>query len=981
MKTLNQLLYLVFLCLFVSVSQAQNRPEFLKYMNDQWVGSTLSKMTLEEKVGQLFVIQMYSKEPLPIDHPVLDKISRHHIGGIIFMQGLPEQQLEITNQLQAASKTPLLITMDGEWGPGFRLKNTPKYPVQMALGAIQQDSLIYQMGYEIGSQMKRLGVHVNFAPVADVNSNPSNPVINYRSFGEEPQKVAHKTWLYAKGMQDAGVLAVAKHFPGHGDTKTDSHLGLPVIRHDFARLEQVELYPFKHLINKGIGGVMTAHLHVESYDPDNSLPASLSTNLIQNKLIDDLGFEGIVVTDAMNMHGVSKQFSAGEATVKALQAGNDLLEIVPNLTERIEAVKTAIQKGELSEAAITHKCRKVLALKKWLKLDHYQAASPANLQEDLHQPEYRLTKRLLHEQSLTLLKNEDQLLPLQKLDTLKIAAVSVGTTRETHFQRMLANYMAVDFFTLPEKATADDLNSLNAKLGSYNLIIYGIHDMRLSVSGKYGTTPIMNDAIARLPGKRQVIALFGNPYALNYLTNASQGNALLVTYQENQITEELAAQAIFGAINVSGKLPVNVNQTFRLNQGLLLKKNGRFKYTVPEEAGFSSVKLKTQIDSIVNLGLKEQAFPGCQVLVAKNGKIVFHKAYGYFTYDKKRPVKLTDIYDWASLTKITGPLPALIKLHGEKKFKLDMPFSFYWPDFRNTDKEKITSREILAHQGRLKPYIAYYQEAMRKDGHLKASVFRDHPTAMFNLRVSTNLYMNNHYIDNIYSEIRDSELLPSKKYAYSGLAFFLYPRIIKDLTGQDYEKYLQSQFYKPLGANTVTYNAYKRFPKSIIVPTEQDNLFRKELLQGFVHDEGASMMGGVSGNAGLFGNATDLAKIMQMYMQYGEYGGQQLMDSASVREFTRIQYPKNKNRRGLGFDKPYIDNKKKKLKDAYPAVDASPESFGHSGFTGTFAWADPKEQLLFIFFSNRIYPSRDNTKLFKLNIRPALHQAIYDSLF
>ncbi|MGQ7870095.1 glycoside hydrolase family 3 N-terminal domain-containing protein [Sunxiuqinia sp. sy24] len=980
MQILNRLLITMLLGSCALGSYSQNNPDFLNYLQDPWVNSTIQEMNLNEKIGQLFIAQVYSKEELSDQSPLYEKISKYHIGGLIFMQGTPANQLKITNQLQEHSKIPLLVTMDGEWGPGFRLTGAPKYPVQMALGAIQQDSLIYQMGYEIGCQMKRIGVHVNYAPVADVNSNPANPVINYRSFGEDPEKVAHKTWLYAKGMQDAGVLAIAKHFPGHGDTQTDSHLGMPVIKHDFDRLKQVELYPFKQLIQKGIGGIMTAHLHVEAYDPESGIPASLSKNVTQNKLIDDLGFKGLVITDAMNMHGVSKQFSDGEATVRALLAGNDLLEIVPNLPARIEAVKQAVAEGRLTEEAIEQKCRKVLALKKWLQLDHYQPAQPANLEVDYKKPEYQLTKRLLHEQSLTLLKNEGQLLPLQRLDTLEIAAFSIGTDKETHFQRMLANYMKIDFFNLPKNATAEDVKKLKSNLNGYNLIITGIHDMRLSVSGNYGLTPVINDVLEALSQRPQIVVLFGNPYALNYLSKATKAEGILVTYQENRITQELAAQAIFGALNVSGKLPVNVNETFLRDQGTTLKKNDRFKYSIPEEVGMSSSFLKSKIDSIVNLGLKEKAYPGCQILIAKEGKIVFHECYGYFTYNHKRAVQKTDIYDWASLTKITGPLPALIKLHGEKKINLDMPFSFYWPDFRNTNKEHLTSREILAHQARLKSWLPYYENTLRNNGKLKSSIFKDHPTAAFNLRVASRLYMNKHYIDEIYSEIRDSELLPRKKYTYSGLAFYLFPRVIEDLTGSNYEDYIRSQFYAPLGANSVTYNAYKHFPKEQIVPTEQDDFFRKELLQGFVHDEGASMMGGVSGNAGLFGTATDAAKIMQMYLQYGRFAGQQLLDSSSVREFTRIQFPDNENRRGLGFDKPYIDNHKKKLKDAYPAVDASPESFGHSGFTGTFAWADPKTKLLFIFFSNRVYPTRANSKLFDLNIRPALHQAIYDSL-
>lgn len=980
MQILNRLLFSVFFSCLILTAQAQTNPAFLNYLHDSWVDSTLNQMSLDEKIGQLFIAQIYSNKELQDDDPIFKEITQDHIGGIIFMQGTAKSQATITNRLQKQSKIPLLITMDAEWGPGFRLKGAPKYPVQMALGAIQNDSLIYRMGYEIGTELKRIGVNINYAPVADVNSNPDNPVINYRSFGQDPHHVAHKCWLYAHGMQDAGVLAVAKHYPGHGDTRIDSHLGLPIIKHDFDRLDSVEFVPFDYLIKKGIGGIMTGHLQVEAFDPNSNIPASLSKNLVQNKLIDDLGFQGMVISDAMNMNGVSKQFGDKKATVMALQAGNDLLETVPNLEVRIAAVKKALKNGKLSEDQINQKCRKVLALKKWLHLDNYQPIETKHLDQDLENPEYLLTKRLLHEESLTLLKNDGQLLPLHKLDTLKIAALSIGTGKETSFQKMLANYMQVDFFNLKKDAGQAEVEKMANELRPYNLVICGIHDMKLSISGHYGLTPVINDMLSAIAQKPQIVVLFGNPYALNYLKSAGNAQGLLVTYQENRITQELAAQAIFGAINVNGRLPVNVNSEFRLNDGLSIKKNGRFKFTIPEEVGMSSSYLEHNIDSIAELGLREKAYPGCQVLVAKDGKVVFQKCYGYFTYDKKEAVQKNDIYDWASITKITGPLPALIKLYDENKFKLDVPFSVYWPDFRHTNKSTMTVREVLAHQARLQPWIPFYQNTLKRNGHLKGSVFKDHPTSTYDLRVSSHLYMNYHYKKKMYDEIRDSELLPKKKYTYSGLAFYLFPQIIENLTGEDYQTYLHENFYAPLGASSVTYNAYKHFPKSEIIPTEKDNIFRKELLQGFVHDEGASMMGGVSGNAGLFGTAIDLAKIMQMYLQYGQYGGVQYLDSASMREFTRRQYPENENRRGLGFDKPYIDNDKKELKDAYPAVDASTESFGHSGYTGTFTWVDPKNGLLFVFFSNHVYPTRNNSKIFDLNIRPAMHQAIYDSL-
>ena len=981
MKYLNlALLFIVSIFLSPSFSSAQSKPEFLNHLHDAWVDSTLNHMSLEQKIGQLFIVQAYSEDGKSPE-AVLADIHNFQVGGVIFMQGTPANQVRMTNLFQNASPIPLLIAIDGEWGPAFRLKDSPRYPVQMALGAIPNDSLIYRMGVEIGQQLRRLGVHVNFAPVSDVNNNPDNPVINYRSFGENPENVAHKAGLYAKGMQDAGILAVAKHFPGHGDTNVDSHLGLPVIKHDSIRLEELDMYPFKKLIQNGIGGVMTAHIQVPALEPNAKLPASLSPKIIQNKLITDFGFGGMIFTDAMNMQGVTKLYKPGEAAVLALKAGNDMLEIVPDLEDAIREITKAIAKNDLSEEEIDLHCRKILALKKWLGLDTLKIIDPTNLDHDLNKPNYNLTRRLLHEQSITTLINRDSIMPLQHLDTLRVAVVSLGRMNETAFQKMASRYMSVDQFNLKKEASTEELNRLINQLKTYNLIICGIHNLNLSPTKNYGTTAVLSEFIRKLQTKKLILAVFGNAYALDKIKGIETADGLLLTYQENTITEELAAQAVFGAIAVNGKLPVNVNAYFRLNDGLTVPQTDRLKYTVPEETGISSDYLEHRIDSIAELGISQKAFPGCQILIAVDGKVILSKSYGYQTYNKEVPIEETNLYDIASVTKITGPLPALIKLYDEKKFNLDLPFSFYWPPFRGTDKEKMTSRQILAHQARLRPWIPFWQNELKKNGNLRSAVFRDTPDTEYCIRVASHLYMNSSNIIRMYEEIKDSPLLPKAKYTYSDLGFMIFPKIIKELTGQDYETYIYTTFYRRLGADLLTYKAYMYAPERQIVPTEQDDSFRHELLRGYVHDEGASMLGGVSGNAGLFSNANDLAKMMEMYLQYGHYGGVQYLDSTSIAEFTRVQYPKNDNRRGLGFDKPYIDNYKNTLENAYPAVSASPESFGHTGFTGTMVWMDPKYNILFVFLSNRVYPTRNNSRITQMNIRPALHQVIYDSLF
>ena len=974
-----QFLLIVCMC-FALLANSQEKPVFVRYANDPWVNSTLAAMSLDEKIGQLFMVQAYSSKANEYTTSVLSDIQKYKVGGVIFMQGDPTAQANMTNRFQKESKIPMLIAMDAEWGLGFRLESTLKYPVQMALGAIADDSLIYRMGKEIGQQCRRLGVHINFAPVSDINSNPKNPVIGYRSFGEDKINVAQKAWMYASGLQDAGVFACAKHFPGHGDTDSDSHFTLPVVSQDGNFLDSVSMYPFRFLAEKGIGSVMTAHLQVPALDPDEKTPASLSEKIIQKKLIEEIGFQGLVVTDGMNMDGVSKQFSPGEAAVKAINAGNDILEIVPDLGQAIVAVKKAVADGVLSEKMIEEKCRKILAAKKWLGLDNYKPVETKNLVADLNRGEYQVTRRNLFLNSTTVLINNDSVLPLLRLDTLKIATLSIGAKSETSFQKMLGNYTNMDHFVISENETPAGTAKILGQLKPYNLVIAGIHGMKLTPSDNFGLTGSQLAAIRKLDLSKSVVCLFGNPYALGILPELENAKSLLVTYQENSTTQELAAQVIFGALDANGKLPVNVTPRFRMKDGFSLRKNGRLSYSFPENVGIRSDLLHQKIDSLARLGLKEKAYPGCQILIAKNGEVIFHECYGYYTYDTLVPVRQESIYDWASVTKITASLPAVMKLYSEKKIKLDVPFSNYWPDFKGSNKAQITLREILAHQAGLTPFIPFYTNAIKNKGDFNSGVFRKQPTNKYSVRVSSGLYENKNYMKTIYQEISDSKLLPQKKYVYSDLGFTVFPKVIERLTGDDFEHYLKTNFYNPLGAGSITYNPYKHYPIQDIVPTENDQYFRNELMQGFVHDECAAMLGGISGHAGLFGTANDLAKLMQMYMQYGWYGGMQFIDSATVKEFIRRQYPANGNRRGLGFDKPSINNQKNELKNAYPAVDASVNSFGHSGFSGIFTWADPDNQLLFIYFTNRIYPTRDNQKIFELNLRPQLHQAIYDCI-
>lgn len=975
---MKQLLPIISIFFFlISFASARQKPDFLQHAQDRWVDSLMNTLTINQKIGQLFMIQVYPAKNEQLVDEVLEKIKQYEVGGVLFMKGGPLSQAKVCNRLQNASHLPLLVAIDGETGLGFRLDSTMNYPNQQALGAVQNDTLIYQMGYEIGQQCRMAGVNMNMAPVADINLTPDNPIISFRSFGEDRHLVALNAWLYAKGMQDAGVLAVAKHFPGHGNTDIDSHLGLPVISGSKSELDSIELYPFSFLADNGIGAIMTAHLKVPALDPSSTLPASLSSRIVTQKLKKELGFDGLVITDALNMKGVSNHFSSAESTVKALKAGNDMIETVPRLDKAVNAVIKAVASGEISVEEINEKCRKILAIKKWIGLDKQRLVDTAGLFKKLNEKHFLLTKRLLEEQSLTVLRNQKNLLPLQNLDTLKIASLVIGTDSISPFQQMLSNYTNVDHFNVSKNPTDTIINQILAQLSDYNLLIVGIQNMSLYPRRQFDITDQEIKLVSKLKKENTITCFFGNPYALSYFPDLSQSAGLIVSYQDDPNVQELTAQLIFGATDATGKLPVTVANRFPLHSGIDIHSIGRLKYTLPEEVGINSNVLESKLDSLAELAISKHAFPGCQVLVAKDGKVFFQKCYGWLTYDKKQAVTPETLYDLASVTKISAPLPAIMKLYDEKKIDLDKRYADYFPEFRNTNKDKMTVREVLTHQAQLQGFIPLWLKP-GSSKELRPGAFQKMPSEKYQVRISSGMYEQNNLKKQVIKDIADSPLRQRKEYHYSDLGFAFFPDIVENLTRQPFTNYLSREFYKPLGTIFMGYKPYQHFPVEQIAPTEDDQYFRHELLQGFVHDETAALLGGVSGNAGLFSNASDLAKLMQMYLQSGYYGGHQYISAAVVHEFTKVQYPHTKNYRGLGFDKP--DPAKATQQTRIPALSASPESFGHTGFTGTFVWADPKNQLLFIFLSNRINPTRRNMEIYRLNTRTQMQQTIYDLL-
>ncbi len=988
---------------FIPLIQAQDSTIIIDKQK-QWVDSVMRKMSFEEKIGQLFMVAAYSNK----DQQHIDEISyiikKYKIGGLIFFQGGPSRQLNLTNHYQSITKNPLLIAIDGEWGLGMRLDSTISYPRQMMLGAIQNDSLIYQMGFDIGEQMKRMGVHVNFAPVVDVNNNPLNPVINVRSFGENPDNVAQKGIMYMKGMQDAGIIATAKHFPGHGDTDKDSHYTLPTVNHNRERLDSIELYPFTRLIDAGIDGVMVAHLNVPALGTKQDTPTTLTKSVVTDLLKEEMGFDGLIFTDALNMKGATKYYDPGEIEALALSAGNDVLLFPVSVSKAISKIKKQVRKGKIPRERIEESCRKTLEAKYRVGL-HAKDKSTAfikkeNLEKDLNQLVYEVTRRDLIEAGLTLIRNEKDILPIKKLKRKQFASLAFNTNEITEFQKTLSKYAEVDHFIFTE-SNKDPLFNI---LKDYDVVFTSVHNTSYWPSGNYKVDKNHLMQIAKLANETKLVfSVFANPYSLRQFEMIDSIDAVLIAYSDDVEVQSAAAQVIFGGTEISGRLPVGINKDYPAGTGIDTKKKIRLQYGIPEQAGISSEKL-IKIDSIAQSAIDSMATPGCRILIARNGIVFYDKVFGYHTYMKQNPVKENDIYDIASITKIAATVPSLMHLYEDSLFFIDSTLADYLPELDTTNKSDLNIKDILTHQAQLNGWIPFYYSTletlypdqkllnnkfteefpykignyayMAKNFKFKDDIYSYTPKEGFSTKIATDFYILDTYLDTIYNKIRESNLYEEKVYRYSDLGYYYFYKIIENYTGVKFQDYVDSVFYNELGANRTTFSPLEKFDKSEIVPTENDQVFRKQLLHGYVHDPGAAMLGGVCGHAGVFSTAGDLAILMQMYLNGGNYGGAKYFNLETIELFTTSPFLDNNNRRALGFDKPQMNYDI----EGPTCKCVSGNSFGHTGFTGTIAWADPEEQIVYIFLSNRVHPDQDNNKLLQMDIRTDIQQVIYDAI-
>ncbi|WP_298238032.1 glycoside hydrolase family 3 N-terminal domain-containing protein [uncultured Algibacter sp.] len=957
---------------FLSVfSQSNSNPLLTsdKESQHKWVDSVYASMTMKERVGQLYMVQVMSNQDVKSKNALIKLIREHHIGGIIYSNGGPVRQATLNNEVQHLSKIPLLIGMDAEWGLNMRLDSTYAFPWNMTLGAIKDNKLVERTGKHIGEHCKRLGVHFNFAPVVDINTNPKNPIIGNRSFGEDRDNVTEKASAFMKGMQSAGVLANAKHFPGHGDTEQDSHHTLPTINFNKKRIDSIELYPYKQLIKEGLSSVMVAHLNVPSLESRDGYPSSLSKHIVTDILKEKLGFQGLIFTDALTMKGAADFSETGEIDLAAFKAGNDVMLMSVDVGVGVSKIMNAIEKGDIKASRLEHSVKKILQAKYKVGLNNYAPIGLYNLVEDLNRHQDDLLYENLIENAITIVKNKNELVPFRQLETKSIAYVKLGNDSGSVFFNELKKYAKV------HQINSSNFIELTKKLQPYNTVVIGLHRSNESPWEGYKFTKEELTWIDKIAETHKVVLdIFVKPYALIDLENLVNIESVIVSYQNSEIAQKKSAQLIFGAIPSKGKLPVSAGQFFNIGDGIENNAINRLSYGLPEQVGMSSKKLK-RIDSIANVAVKRKMTPGIQLLVARKGKVIYNKNFGKHTYKGKEKVASDDIYDVASLTKILATLPLLMELEEQGIVSLNSKLSELLPEYKGSNKENITVKQMLSHYARLRPWEPFYYRTLDSITKKPSSdYYRNERSNRFNIEVTKNLFLRSDYQDSIQEIIKESELLDRLRYRYSDFPYYILKKFIEHHYDRTLEELVQNHFYESLGANNTMYNPYHKISSKKIIPTEVDDYYRHQEVHGYVHDMGAAMQDGIGGHAGVFSNANDVAKIMQMFLQKGFYGGKRYFKTETMNKFNTCYYCEKDNRRGVGFDKP-------QLGDTGPTCGCiSMTSFGHSGFTGTYAWADPEEEIVYVFLANRTYPKAGKNLLLRENIRTEIQRLIYEAI-
>ena len=956
-------------CFVLALSVAQG---FAQDAESRWVDSVYNSLTLEQRVAQLICMRANQPEK-PFDENVAQYIKEYNIGGVCFFRADAEAQVKKTNEWQALAKTPLMVSIDAEWGLAMRVNKTLAYPYQMTLGALNDDQLIYEMGQQVAEQCQRMGVHVNFAPVADVNSNAANPIIGMRSFGENPQKVGEKATAYALGMQSKGLITTMKHFPGHGNTSTDSHLTLPTVTRSMDEVRDIELAPFRYMIEQGVNGAMVGHLYFPAIEKVKNTSSSLSYGVVTDLLKNEMGFKGLIFTDGLDMKGVSEKVRQDSVPYVAFMAGNDVLILPTDVPFAIKTIKAAAEHDTIAAARLEESCKKVLRYKYRAGLNHYKASSSENLMTDLKKKAYTELRQLLYDEAITMLRNENQVIPLA--NNKKIAVVTIGNKKNDVNNGLVERgYNTTSFVVEKDNMASKSAEWLKA-LEKFDLVVVSIEKTNMFASKNYGINDATVNFFNRLVAQNDVILnLFACPYALDMFRINNSVKGVVVGYQDEVPAVNAVVKLLSGELEPHGTLPVSVSK-FKCGEGIVtsLPVEGN---DIPQTGQVLKLdeKYARRLDSVAKSGITKHAYPGCQIIAMKDGQVVYDTCFGTFTYGGGHKVQPDDIYDLASCTKIFASTLAIMKLYDDGLIDLNKTLADFFPNLKNKAHGNLKLIDIMTHQAGLKAWIPFYVKTVDENGPM-AKFYSNEMDENHKLRVAENLYIINEYPDYIFDSVSKTKL-GKKKYLYSDMGFYYMPRIVKQITNQDIEDYLNEKFYQPMNLSHICYQPLNHFIRDQIAPTENDTIFRKQQVWGDVHDQAAAMFGGVAGHAGLFGNAHDLAIIMQMFLDGGVYKGVRYLKPSTINYFTKAHFAStNENRRGIGFDKLPL----KKKGPSTASKSGSMKGYGHTGFTGTFVWADPENNLLIVFLSNRVYPNADANQLMKLNIRSNLHDILYEA--
>ncbi len=932
------------LLIFNSFLTSQEKYFQLTESEKEWVEKTLKGMTLDEKIGQLIMIP-FSGRFVNLKSEYFKELSNlvkySNVGGLIMFGGEIFEASTLINELQRIAKIPLFIASDLERGAGNQLNSAVSFPFLMAIGATGSEEYAYFHGKITALEARAVGINWTFAPVVDVNSNPDNPIINIRAFGEDPELVAKLGSAFIKGCQDGKLIATAKHFPGHGDTSLDSHTTLAFIPANRERLEKVELYPFKSAIKTGVKAIMTAHIALPEID--GNIPSTLSEKIINGILRKELGFKGVVVTDAMNMGGITNNYWIGEAAVKAIVAGVDMVLLPPAPLSAIDAIKSSLKKGVITEKRIDESVRRILSAKAWLGIHKNRFSDIRILNKILADPSNIEKAEKIASDSITILRNYDNVIPIDPRVKKKILVLAIidednPSLPQPFLSECKKIYDDCETKIVHTETDKGKLLSLLEKLNGYDATVAGIFVRTVAWKDTIALPQELADFVKLLSIQMKpfVAIAFSNPYIVRQFPEIRN---YICAYGYSEILQKAGARAIFGLTDIKGKSPVSVPGLFKIGDGILSPKvNLSLRKVSPKDVGVSDDVIEN-VSKIIEESIKERAFPGATIAVGRRDGLFLIKEFGKLSYDENSaPVKIDTIYDLASLTKVVVTTTACMKLWEEGKLKLDFKVSSFIPEFGVKGKDKITIWHLLTHSSGLPAYKRYFLEVKGKE--------------------------------NILKRICEEELEyePGTKSVYSDLGFILLGAIIEKLTGEKLENYINRILFQPLGMKDTMFNPPKNLI-SRIAPTEHDP-WRKRVVHGEVHDENSFAMGGISGHAGLFSTVHDLAKFCQLLLNGGIYDGKRILKRSTIEYFTKkVSIPDST--RALGWDTPSMEG-------SSAGKFVSPKAFGHTGFTGTSIWIDPEKDIFVVLLTNRVHPTRENQKI--REVRPRVHDAIFSAL-